>query len=77
MKKQLSQSDKTSIQSKIGDKIMFVKKKLYKIVYKRLSSYTMIIEARNECQALKKFYRKTKYGIEPSIISFEEYKLGQ
>ena len=56
---------------------MFVKKKLYKIVYKRLSSYTMIIEARNECQALKKFYRKTKYGIEPSIISFEEYKLGQ
>ena len=56
---------------------MFVKKKLYKIVYKRLNIYTMIIEARNEYQALKKFYRKTKYGVEPSIISFEEYKLGQ
>ena len=56
---------------------MFVKKKLYKIVYKRLSSYTMIIEARNEYQALKKFYRKMKYGVEPSIISFEEYKLGE
>ena len=67
---------KITFQSKIGGKIMFVKK-LYKIVYKRLNSYTMIIEARNECQALRKFYRKTKYGIEPSIISFEEYKLGQ
>ena len=77
MKRLLNQTDEPNIQSKIGYKIMFVKKKLYKIVYKRLSSYTMIIEARNECQALKKFYRKTKYGVEPSIISFEEYKLGQ
>jgi hypothetical protein len=35
----------------------------------------MIVEARNEYQALRKFYRKTKYGIEPSIISIEEYKV--
>ena len=56
---------------------MFVKKKLYKIVYEKICKYTMIIEARNEYQALRKFYRKMKYGVEPSIISFEEYKLGQ
>ena len=54
---------------------MFGKKKLYRIVYERLCEYTMIVEARNEYQALRKFYRKTKFGIEPSIISFEEYKL--
>ena len=56
---------------------MFGKKKLYKIVYERLTIYTMIIEARNEYQALRKFYRKTKFVIEPSIISFEEYKISQ
>lgn len=54
---------------------MFGKKKLYKIVYERLCEYTMIIEAKNEYQALRKFYKRTKFGIEPSIISFEEYKL--
>ena len=54
---------------------MFGKKKLYKIVYEKICKYTMIIEARNEYQALRKFYRKNKFGIEPSIISFEEYKL--
>lgn len=56
---------------------MFSKKRLYRIVYERTAKYTMIIEARNEFQALRKFYRKTKYGIEPSIISFEEYKLNK
>ena len=54
---------------------MFGKKKLYKIVYEKAYEYTMIIEAKNEYQALRKFYKRTKFGIEPSIISFEEYKL--
>ena len=54
---------------------MFGKKRLYKIVYERLCKYTMLIEAKDEFQAVRKFYKKTKYGIEPSIISIEEYKV--
>lgn len=56
-------------------RLFFKKKKLYKIVYRQLNTYTTIIEARDECQALKKFRRMTQYGITPSIISFEEYNL--
>lgn len=54
-------------------RFMFGKKKLYKIVWHSLCDYTTIIAAKNEAQALKKFYNE--YGrLIPSIISFEEYK---
>lgn len=54
--------------------LLFGKKRMYKIVYTRLNTYTTIIEARNEFQAIKKFHRMTRdSGITPSIISFEEY----
>jgi hypothetical protein len=56
---------------------MFKKKKLYKIVYEQLTTYTAIISAKDEHQALNKFHKMTRYGIVPSIISFEEYKIGQ
>jgi len=56
-------------------RLFLKRKKMYKIVYRQLNTYTTIIEARDEFQALKKFHRMTQYGITPSIISFEEYKL--
>ena len=53
---------------------MFGKKKLYEIVWEYVSSCTTIIVAKNEAQALKKFYKE--YGcLIPSIISFKEYKI--
>lgn len=55
---------------------MFKKKKLYKIVYEKLATYTTIISAKNEHQAIKKFHKMTKYGFTPTILSFEEYKVG-
>ena len=54
---------------------MFGKKKLYEIIWKTVYSYTTIIVAKNEEQALKKFYKKYDCMI-PSIISFKEYKIG-
>lgn len=66
---------------------MFGKKKLYKIVWRYASSYTSIITvksdatgasiiaAKNEAQAIKKFYKKHDDPL-ISIISFEEYKYG-
>lgn len=56
---------------------MFKKKKLYKIVYKLLATYTTIISAKDEHQAIEKFHKMTKHGIDPTILSFEEYKVGQ
>ena len=53
------------------------KKKMYKIVYELLNRYTTIIEAKDEFQALRKFHKQTKYGIPPTIISFEEYKIAE
>ena len=53
---------------------MFGKKKLYEIVWRSLAQYTDIIAAKNEAQALKKFYRKHS-GLIPSIISFREFKI--
>lgn len=56
---------------------MFKKKKLYKIVYQLFATYTTIIEAKDGYQAIKKFKREVKNkGVTPTIISFEEYKLG-
>lgn len=55
-------------------KIMFGKKKLYEIVWSSLVKRTTIIAARNETQALKKFYKKYDCHV-PTIISFREYKL--
>ena len=49
---------------------MFKKKKLYEVVYELYATYTTIIEAKDEYQALKKF--KKDYGIRPSILSFKE-----
>lgn len=55
---------------------MFRKKRLYKIVYKLLVTYTTIIEAKDEFQALKKFKREVKdAGIRPTIILFEEIQV--
>ena len=53
---------------------MFRKKKLYEIVWESVRTYTTIIEAKDEIQALKKLYRKYDYII-PSIISVKEYTL--
>jgi hypothetical protein len=60
-----------------GDSLMFKKKKkMYKITYQLYTTYTTLIEAKDEFQALKKFKREVKYsGITPSIISFEEVSL--
>ena len=56
---------------------MFRRKKLYRIVYELGAIYTTIVEAKDECQALKKFKREVRdSGIRPTIISFEEYKVG-
>ena len=55
---------------------MFKKKKIYKIVYTKLETYTIFISAKDEHHAIKKFYKMTKNGIKPSILSFEEYKVG-
>lgn len=55
---------------------MFGKKKLYEIVWSALTTHTDIIAAKNEEQALKKFYRKHSCHV-PSIISFKEYKMEQ
>lgn len=54
---------------------MFKKKKLYKIVYEMFHKYTEIVVAKDEIQAIRKFARKMN-GITYSIISFEEYKIG-
>lgn len=55
---------------------MFQNKKLYKITYQLMATYTTIIEAKNEGQALKKFKKEVKWsGVRPSIISFEEYRV--
>jgi hypothetical protein len=54
-------------------KYIFKRKRLFKIVYEKIGRYTTIIEARDEYHALRKFHRKMEYGIEPSIISIEEY----
>lgn len=56
------------------------KKKLYKITYECCGRYTIIIEAKDEYQAIKKFRKLTQPGLSYShntIISFEEYKLGE
>lgn len=57
------------------------KMKLYKIIYEFYDSrYTMIIEAKDECRAIKKFRRLTQPGLSythTTIISFEEYHFGQ
>ena len=54
---------------------MFGKKKLYEIVWENhINHCAVIIAAKNEEQALKKFYNKYSCHV-PSIISFKEYKM--
>lgn len=53
---------------------MFKKRKLYEIVYKRLCEYSMIIEAKDEYQAIRKFNRMMCDNLY-TIISFKEYKI--
>lgn len=53
---------------------MFRKEKLYEIVWKSLVIYTTLVAAKNEVQAIKKFYREHAILV-PSIISFKEYKI--
>ena len=51
------------------------KKKIYKIVWEgTYSRKVSLIIAKNEEQALKRFYRKYNSFV-PSIISFKEYKI--
>jgi hypothetical protein len=54
---------------------MFKKKKLYKIVYQLLNTYTAIIDAKDVGQATKKLHKMHRYGYQPKIISIEVYKL--
>ena len=51
------------------------KKKIYKIIFTKAATYTVLIEARNEFHALRKFYKIYGIGITPSIISFSEYTI--
>ena len=55
---------------------MFKKKKLYKIVYRQILTYTVIISAKDEHHAINKFHKMTKNEMKPTILSFEEYKIG-
>lgn len=53
---------------------MFNNKNLYKIVYQIYARYSTIIAAKNETQALKKFYKhaKKQHYIIPDVISIQE-----
>lgn len=53
---------------------MFGKEKLYEIVWKCLVTHTTIVAAKNEVQAMKKFYKENGC-LMPDIISFKEYKI--
>lgn len=54
---------------------MFGKKKMYRIHYRLWATYTTIILAKDEHQALRKFKREVaNAGIRPTILSFEEVK---
>ena len=55
---------------------MFRKKKLYKITYQKMATYTVIIEAVNEFQAAKKF-RKLMGNAMYSVVSFDEFNFGR
>lgn len=59
---------------------MFKKKKMYVFVYKDVpfeKHITKLISAKNEHQALRRFYRKLEYGTNPSIVKFEEFRIGE
>ena len=55
---------------------MFKKKKLYLIKYSMLLTYSTIIAAKDEIQAVRKFNRKHSSTLH-KIISIEEYKVGE
>lgn len=55
---------------------MFRKKKLYKIVYQKMATYTVIVDARDEYHAIKQFRNMMGDDLY-SIISFEEYEFGR
>ena len=55
---------------------MFRKKKLYEIVWHAYLTKTSIIEAKDETQALRKFYKKYDCFV-PSIISFREISVAK
>lgn len=53
---------------------IFGQKKLYKVVYERYGTCTTIIEARDECHAIRKLHKMFEYSShKPNIISFERY----
>lgn len=53
---------------------LFGQKKLYKVVYERYGTHTTIIEARDECHAVRKLHKMfAYYSRKPDIISFERY----
>ena len=58
---------------------MFKKKKLYKITYRVLNTYTTIISAKDEYQAINKLHRMIRrtYTYPATIISFEEFNVGR
>ena len=56
------------------------KMKLYKIIYETCERFNIIIEAKDEIRALKKFRKLTQPGLAYAhmrIISFEEYKISE
>lgn len=54
---------------------MFKKKKMYKFVYQDIPftrHITIFVYAKNEFQALRRFYRRLPLSTEPNIISVTE-----
>lgn len=56
---------------------MFRKKKLYKVTFRLLSTYSTIVAAKDECQAARKVYRMNKTGVLCEILSVEEYNIAR
>ena len=59
---------------------MFKKKKMYRFVYQDVPfnrHITIFVYAKNEFQALRRFYRRLPYGTTPNIARFEECPIEQ
>ena len=52
---------------------MFKKKKLYEVTYRLLGTYTTIVSAKDEHQAVQKIYRMNGFGAICEILSIKEY----
>jgi len=57
--------------------MLFKKKKLYVIKYTMLLSYNMMIPAKDEVDAFRKFNRRMCAAVPYRIDSIEEYKINK